>query len=105
MGQESSSAWESQHFTDRETFEITLKQLPKFGCSSETTEEVKKTKQNTDQTDQFSTSVEKTENKPVFVPVAVPVARWRSLKGWELRPAPGAFSLMQWRAAPSTPLP
>ena len=42
---------------------------------------------------------------PVFVRVAAPVARWRSLKGWELGPAPGAFSLMQLWAAPSTPLP
>ena len=42
---------------------------------------------------------------PVFVPITVPVTRWRSLKGWQLGPAPGAFNLLQWRAAPSTPLP
>lgn len=42
MCQEFSSAWDNQRFTDRETFEMTLKQLPKFGCSSGATEDVKK---------------------------------------------------------------
>lgn len=51
---------------------MALKQLPKFGCPSETTREVKKKADSwtPPQTYQFSISVGKTENVPVFVPTA-----------------------------------